>query len=334
MDYEEKIKKLDKDRQDLIQKEKLWDEIAEQNKNMKRFTEGKYKDYAPCSERVKAFYKVFPNGAIRRVNHRSKDSNTVVIEARVYALCDDARTLIANGFAEEVRADKGVNEDSYIENAETSAVGRALRNAGFGLLKEYSPVKLFSNEYIRVEQRIQEFRQQHPLGKIISTIVSDKPVNIGGETKNLVFTTTKVFSEAFVLDESLCRAEGSALEDRDKRTKNNKETVNTRNCIENAETSSIGRALGLAGFATGESIASAEEVYSKGEEIEGMDTSEAIGEETIGKEGEDKIVDWLKKNNLEGETETYLSFLGKESFSQLTKTEAENFMRGLNSQEK
>ena len=39
-------------------------------------------------------------------------------------------TLISTGWAEEIRGQGNVNRTSHVENAETSAVGRALANAG------------------------------------------------------------------------------------------------------------------------------------------------------------------------------------------------------------
>lgn len=43
----------------------------------------------------------------------------------------DENGIIATGFAEEVLTNYGVNKSSMCENAETSAIGRALANAGF-----------------------------------------------------------------------------------------------------------------------------------------------------------------------------------------------------------
>ena len=39
-------------------------------------------------------------------------------------------TVVASGYAEEVRSDRGVNSTSALENGETSAIGRALANLG------------------------------------------------------------------------------------------------------------------------------------------------------------------------------------------------------------
>jgi len=41
-------------------------------------------------------------------------------------------TVVATGYAEETRTPTGVNSTSALENAETSAIGRALAAAGFG----------------------------------------------------------------------------------------------------------------------------------------------------------------------------------------------------------
>jgi hypothetical protein len=37
----------------------------------------------------------------------------------------------ATGYAQEIRSDRGVNSTSFVENCETSAIGRALANCGY-----------------------------------------------------------------------------------------------------------------------------------------------------------------------------------------------------------
>ncbi len=60
-------------------------------------------------------------------------------------------TLIATGWAEEHVTDRGVNSTSHVENCETSAVGRALANAGFA---GSDPAKRASREEMTKVQRM------------------------------------------------------------------------------------------------------------------------------------------------------------------------------------
>ena len=86
------------------------------------------KDYAPVNERVKAFRKVYPTGSIETdIENITEDSVRMIATIR-----DENGEIIATGRASEVK--KGsVNANSMVENCETSAVGRALGMAGFGI---------------------------------------------------------------------------------------------------------------------------------------------------------------------------------------------------------
>lgn len=89
----------------------------------------KGKDYAPVSERVRAFRCIYPNGAIT-TQIISQSETDVTIKASVY---DERGAVIATGHATENKNASNINRNgAMLENAETSAVGRALGFLGIG----------------------------------------------------------------------------------------------------------------------------------------------------------------------------------------------------------
>jgi hypothetical protein len=82
-------------------------------------------DYEPVALRLDRWLNAHPNGrVITDLVHYLSD--VAVFKAELWL--DD--TLIATGWAEEVRGQGNVNKTSHVENCETGAVGRALANAG------------------------------------------------------------------------------------------------------------------------------------------------------------------------------------------------------------
>ena len=89
----------------------------------------KGKEYAEVPQRVKAFRMLHPNGTIdtQIVSH---ENGVVVIKATV---ADEGGNILATGHAYEKEGSSFINKESYIENCETSAVGRALGFVGLGI---------------------------------------------------------------------------------------------------------------------------------------------------------------------------------------------------------
>ena len=93
----------------------------------------KDKPYIEVNERVKAFRKVYPDGFIQ-TDIMSNEKGVCVFKAEVGTYSDDGiRRLLGTGTAYEKEDANFINKTSYIENCETSAVGRALGMAGFGI---------------------------------------------------------------------------------------------------------------------------------------------------------------------------------------------------------
>ena len=86
-------------------------------------------DYETVEERLVKYWKDHPDGQIhtRLLEHTS---GRFIVEASIYRTEADARPW-TTGLAEETIQGRGVNATSALENCETSAIGRALANAGY-----------------------------------------------------------------------------------------------------------------------------------------------------------------------------------------------------------
>lgn len=108
-------------------------QIEEVNKTLKT-TDIKGKDYIEVNERIKAFRMLYPTGSIQ-TEILSNANGVVIMKAIVGYYNDDATILkvLGTGTAYEKEDSTFINKTSYIENCETSAVGRALGMAGIGI---------------------------------------------------------------------------------------------------------------------------------------------------------------------------------------------------------
>lgn len=92
----------------------------------------KGKDYIQVPERVKAFRMLFPEGFIR-TNIVSLEKGVCVMQSKVGFYENGHEIVLGTGMAYEKEENGFINKTSYIENCETSAVGRALGFLALGI---------------------------------------------------------------------------------------------------------------------------------------------------------------------------------------------------------
>lgn len=93
--------------------------------------------YETVDQRLEKFWVKYPDGAITTELVAYKDDR-FIFKASVYKTYADSLPF-ATGFAEEIVSGRGVNATSACENAESSAIGRALHTGGISKHSEGKP---------------------------------------------------------------------------------------------------------------------------------------------------------------------------------------------------
>jgi len=86
-------------------------------------------DYETVESRLEKWWKDYPDGRVATKIEQASDTRYIV-SAELFRTEADAKAY-ATGLASESVSDRGVNSTSALENCETSAIGRALANAGY-----------------------------------------------------------------------------------------------------------------------------------------------------------------------------------------------------------
>ena len=86
-------------------------------------------DYEPVEVRLEKFIKDYPAFRIS-TELEVVEATRYIVKAYLFKDASDG-VAWATGYAEETVTSRGVNQTSALENCETSAIGRALANAGY-----------------------------------------------------------------------------------------------------------------------------------------------------------------------------------------------------------
>lgn len=133
-----------------------FEDLQRANESIKT-TDIKGKEYAEVNQRIKAFRMLYPQGFIQ--TKLIKDENGIcIIQATVGYVekvsGDDGfheQIILGTGIAYEKENSTFINKTSYIENCETSAVGRALGMAGFGIDTSVASAEEVQNAIVQQE---------------------------------------------------------------------------------------------------------------------------------------------------------------------------------------
>ena len=166
-----------------------YSDIARVNSEIKMMNL-KGKDYAMVAERVTAFRKLYPDGFIFTKILKA-DGDEILMEAEAgYYKDDGSKVVFGTGHAHEIRGKGSIaNATSFIENCETSAVGRALGFLGLGINDgNISSVEEMIDQMVAKRQAAEAFADEANaieadklavLGKEIKELRKDAPATVG-----------------------------------------------------------------------------------------------------------------------------------------------------------
>ena len=137
-------------------------------------------DYETVEERLIKFWKDHPDGQIH-TKLLDQSSGRFIVEASIFRTEADSRPW-TTGLAEETVQGRGVNATSALENCETSAIGRALANAGYATKGKRASREEMSkvNKASEVKASIDEVKAKMATtsGEYIPVVKEDDPWTI------------------------------------------------------------------------------------------------------------------------------------------------------------
>ena len=145
-------------------------------------------NYETVEDRLKQYWEDNPNGRIwTEVVHETEDGSCVTIRAEIYKQEEDARP-VSTGIAQETKGQGGfANADAWMENCETSAIGRALANWKYQGSGKARPSKEEMSKVGNSKDNVG--KQETPKKKDTAQEITKSPSSISeGQLKEMVFT--------------------------------------------------------------------------------------------------------------------------------------------------
>lgn len=151
-------------------------------------------DYIDVQTRINRFWEEYPEGSILTdIGAITQDHKSVVCIATVRKQRDGA--VDATGIAQETAGGSGANLGSWVENCETSAIGRALANMGYATSSADRMSREEAAKANRVEERAAAApaaaaangngRTAAPARRQTATVLLDGEALSEGQSKNL-----------------------------------------------------------------------------------------------------------------------------------------------------
>ena len=139
-------------------------------------TDIKGKQYAEVNQRVKAFRMLYPEGTIETELVSIGDGMCIMRAKAGFYNEDGTFHLLGTGTAYEKENSTFINKTSYIENCETSCIGRCLAMCGIGIDTSSASKEEVENAIQQQEQEKKELEERTKLMVDIKKLMVSKKI--------------------------------------------------------------------------------------------------------------------------------------------------------------
>lgn len=146
------------------------EDITRANENLTKIP-FKGKGYAMVNERIKAFRQICPMGQIV-TSIVSLENGVVTMKAEIFV----DGVIVADGLAQEKETSSYINKTSFIENCQTSAIGRALGFLGIGIDDSISSADELANALTQQEEMKKTISAKEQ--KVLVNMIEKRGLNV------------------------------------------------------------------------------------------------------------------------------------------------------------